>query len=88
MSISSLTPTERSLRARLAAHEMHSRNDGFAITAAARAAGPGEIAYWLAKLDSDLPESERLRRAGHLKKAHYTRLALKSSIARRKRGAE
>lgn len=66
---------------------MHARNDGHAITAKARAAGPGQIKHWLAKVDADLPEEERLRRAQHLKAAHYTRLAYLSAKARRKRGA-
>ncbi len=83
----SLSPTERTLRARLAAHEMHARNNGMQITAAARAAGPGQIQYWLAQIDADLPEEERLRRAEHLKAAHYTRLAYLSAKARRERGA-
>lgn len=83
-----LSPEERTLRARLAAHTMHARNDGGAVTAKARAAGPGHIKYWVAKVDADLPEEERLRRAQHLKAAHYTRLAYLSARARRERGAK
>ncbi len=84
----SLSPSERTLRAKMAAHEMHARNNGLAITAAARAAGPGQIKHWLAKVDADLPEEERLRRAEHLKAAHFTRLAYLSAKARRERGAK
>lgn len=83
MSISSLTPTERSLRSRLGAHALHAKYSGLEITRVARAASPGSDDYWLHRVDTDLPEEERLRRARHLKKAYFTRLALKSSIARR-----
>ena len=81
----SLTPEERSQRSRLGAHILHSRYDGREITANARAAGPGRIEYWLKQVDPGLPEAERIRRAGHLKKAFYAELALKSSIARRRK---
>lgn len=86
----SLTPAERVLRSRLAAHALHAKYSGREVTRAARAASPGSDDYWLAQVDTDLPEGERLRRARHLKKAYFTRLALKSSIARRRRrgGAE
>jgi hypothetical protein len=84
----SLSPSERTLRAKLAAHTMHAHHNGHAVTAAARAAGPGNIEYWVAKVDVDLPEEERLRRAEHLKAAHYTRMAFVSAKARRERGAE
>ena len=84
----SLSPAERTLRAKMAAHTMHARNNGNAVTAKARAAGPGNIKYWLVKVDADLPEEERLRRAEHLKAAHFTRLAYLSAVARRERGAK
>ncbi len=90
MSISSLTPTERSLRSRLGAHALHAKYSGLEITRVARAASPGSDEYWLRQVDTHLPEEERLRRARHLKKAHFTRLALRSSIVRRRNreGAE
>jgi len=82
----SLTPEERSTRARMAAHALHSKYAGDEITAAARAASPGSNAYWEQKVDPDLElaPAERARRASHAKKAHFARLALKSSIARRR----
>ena len=86
-----LSPSERSLRARMAAHALHSKYSGAEITSEARKAGPGADAYWLREVDPDnvLDPAERQRRAGHAKKAHFTRLALASAIARRrKRGAE
>ena len=79
-----LTPEQRTMRARVAAYELHSRTDGLAVTEPARAAGPGRIDYWLAQVDpdSELPEPERIRRAECAKKAHFSRLALRSSQAR------
>lgn len=78
-----LTPSERSLRARLAAHTLHSRVDSVAHTEPARTA-------FLAKFEKDvdpdgvLTPTERARRAEQARKAHFTRLALKSAQARRK----
>lgn len=77
-----LTPSERTLRARLAAHTLHSKVDSTAHTEPARAAF---LSSWEAKVDPDgvLPELERKRRARHALKAHMTLLALKSAQARR-----
>jgi hypothetical protein len=80
----SLSPEQRSLRASLAAHEMHARHDSREITANARA---GFQSKFLAQVDATtpgLPEPERIRRAEHLLRAHMKRLALASSKARRK----
>jgi len=82
-----LSPAERTLRARLAAHTMHARNDPEAITANARAA-------FLAKFEREadpecvLPPEERRRRAEHLRSAHFARLALASAKARRNKRAD
>lgn len=78
-----LTPEQRSLRARLAAHELHARHDSKQLTAPARAAF---MDSFLAKVDPEgvLPEAERIRRAQHLRKAHFARLALLSAKARAK----
>jgi hypothetical protein len=86
----SLSPTERTLRAQMAAHALHSKYSGGEITAAARAASPGSDGYWLRRVDPDnvLEPAERQRRAGHAKKQHFLGLALKSATARRKRGAK
>jgi len=79
-----MSPAERSLRARIAAHAMHARNDPVEITAKARAA-------FLAKFERQadpegvLPPEERRRRAEHLRSAHFARLALASAKARRTR---
>jgi hypothetical protein len=78
------TPAERSLRARLAAHTLHAHYDSRELTKKARAAGPGQLAYFLRQVDLALPEPERQRRAEHLRRAHFQRLALASAKARRK----
>ena len=78
-----LSPQERTLRARLAAHTLHSKVDPTKHTEPARTAF---LDRFIDEVDPDrqLPESERLRRAEHAKKAYFTRLALKSAKARRK----
>ena len=79
-----LTPSERSQRARLAAHVLHSRYDSKALTQPAREAMDNRF---LDEVDPDriLPEAERKRRADHARKAYFTRLALKSAAARKAR---
>lgn len=68
--------TERQLAARLAAHESWAATtDRTARTAKARAALE---AKFLEQADGDPV------RAGHLRKAHFARLALKSAQARRR----
>jgi hypothetical protein len=81
----SLTSAERSARARLAAYEMHAQHDPKETTAAARAASPARVDYFLKQVPTDLPDPERLRRAEYLRKAHFQRLALASMAARRRR---
>lgn len=81
MNSAPLTAEQRVLRARLAAHAMHSQNDSREVTAPARAA-------FLAGFERDvdpegeLPPEERARRAEQARRAHFTRLALASSRAR------
>jgi hypothetical protein len=80
-----LTPVERSLRGTLAAHESWARTeDRSARTANARRAA---LDRFEKEVDPDgvlLPD-ERARRAEHLRKAYFARLALKSAQARRAR---
>ena len=80
-----LTPAERSLRARLAAHTLHSKVDPTEHTAPARAAF---LERFEREVDPDgkLDPKERARRAEHARKAYFARLALKSAKARRKGG--
>src|SRR6266508_6858081 len=69
-----LSPAERALRARLAAHAMHAKHDARETTAKARAAF---LARFEAEVDPDgtLPTEERQRRAEHARSAYFTRLA-------------
>lgn len=71
------------MRARLAAHVMHSRNDPREITAAARAAFLDRFEREVDP-DNELDPEERARRAAHLRKAYFVRLGMKSAAARRK----
>lgn len=71
-----------SLRGRLSAHTLHATHDSRDLTAKARDAF---LARFEREVDPDsvLPEDERLRRARHARRAHMTRLALRSAEARR-----
>ena len=79
------TSGDATLRARLGAHTLHSRYDSRELTAPARAAF---LAGFEQQVDPEgaLPEAERLRRAQHARKAHFTRMALASARARRAGG--
>lgn len=77
-----LTPSERTLRARVAAHALHSQRDSRELTAAARQAFRDSFEK-LVDPDGTLDSKERARRAEHARKAYYTTLALKSAKARR-----
>jgi hypothetical protein len=83
MATTGLSPSERSLRARQAAHTLHSRYDSRELTEKARAA---YLERFARQVDPDglLPEPERQRRAQHALQAHMASLALKSARARRK----
>ena len=77
----SLSPQERTLRARLAAHSQHAQ--GRTNT------GPATAAYnarWAKLVDPDetLDPDERDRRAEHAKSAHYSRMAFESAKSRRR----
>jgi hypothetical protein len=78
-----LSPTERSLRARIGAYELHAQYDPVETTAKARQTF---LARFLDQVDPDqsLPEAERQRRAVAARKAHFARLALKSARSRSK----
>lgn len=79
-----MTPEQRQLRARMAAHVLHSRVDSTAHTQAARRAF---LARFEDQVDPNrtLPLAERLRRAEHAKRAHMQALAMKSARARQSR---
>jgi len=82
-----MTPAERTLRARIGAYTLHARRNPLETTAKARRA-------FLSKFETEVdPEgllapAERQRRAEAARKAHFTRLALRSAQARRKRKSD
>lgn len=81
------SPSERSLLARIASHESWAKTDDrTARTANARQAFRDRFEN---EVDPDgvLDPLERAKRAEHARKAYYTRLALKSVQARRKRAS-
>lgn len=78
--------TQRTLRARIGAYSLHATHDSREITANARTAA---FTRFVDEVDPSrvLPEGERLRRAECARRAHMTRIALKSVAARQKKAA-
>lgn len=79
-----LSPSERSLRGQIAAHESWARTeDRSARTAKARKAMLDKFEH---DVDPDgvLTPAERAKRAESKRKAHFKRLALKSAASRRR----
>lgn len=82
-----LTPGQRSLRARLAAHTSWANTaDRAARTAAARKAADERFARQVDP-DGTLPPQERAERAENARRAYFTALALRSTRARGRRRA-
>lgn len=82
----SMTPSERSLRARIAGHQSWANtSDPSARTKPGRDAA---MARFEREVDPDgtLSEEERKRRAEHAKSAYFTKLAYRSARARRAKG--
>jgi hypothetical protein len=80
--MSQLSPAERTLRAKLAAHTKWATHDPVEGTAAARAAF---LDRFDAQVDPSITDpAERARRAASLRKAYFARLALASARARRR----
>ena len=82
-----MTPAQRALRAKLAAHASWANTtDRAARTAAARKAAHDRFER---EVDPDgaLPPDERARRAASARRAHFSRLALLSARKRRSRKA-
>ena len=83
-----LTPQERTIRARIGAHSLHAQHDIRVISAPGRKAAGNKLnARLLLEIDPKdlLSEAERARRLEHARRAHFSKLALKGSIARRQR---
>lgn len=80
---STINPADMAMRGRIGAHVTHSRYDSRELTSSAREAF---LSNFERQVDPDgvLSPEERRRRAEHAKKAHFSRLALKSAEARRK----
>jgi hypothetical protein len=74
----------RRLRARIAASARHAHTEGGEATAAARRAF---LDRFERQVDPEgvLPPAERARRAGSARRAHFLRLALRSSQVRKRR---
>ncbi|WP_051362933.1 hypothetical protein [Amycolatopsis thermoflava] len=82
-----MTPEQRALRSRLGAHiKWANTTDRSAATAPARKAFHDR---WERQADPDgvLSPGERAVRAEHLKKAHFTRMAMASAKARARKGS-
>lgn len=76
-----LTDSQRSQRARIAAHSLHATHDSRELTKNARRAFRDKFERE-ADPEGVLSADERTRRATQLRKAFYVRLALASSKAR------
>lgn len=80
---------DRSAAARIAAHSLHATRDPRETTKAARAALDDrflrEVDAAAVAAGETLTDVERYRRAEHLRKAFYIRLAAKSAEVRRSR---
>ena len=81
-----MTPAQRSLFGRIGAHKLHATHDSRELTAAGRRAF---LDRFETEVDPEgvLPADERARRAVHARKAYFTALAAKSSVARARRKA-
>jgi hypothetical protein len=84
-----VTPEQRTQRARLAAHVLHSRYDSKQLTAPARKSFEErfvrQVIAEAKERGESLTEAEIERRAGHLKKAYFVRLGMASGKARKRK---
>jgi hypothetical protein len=85
--LASLTPTQRSLRASIAAHTRWSKEDPAANATRGQAGLLAKFAREIRAADPTLPDAEVTRRAESARQAHMARLALASSKARGARKA-
>jgi hypothetical protein len=83
--VTTLSPAERSLRARLAAYAMHARHDARRTSANGRAAFLARFEQQVGNVDPDgrLDPEERARRAEQARRAYFARLSLAAAKARR-----
>ena len=79
-----MTPEERTLRARIAAHTQWAREpDPASRTAKARAAAADRFVKQARELHPHGDDELIARTAEHLRKAHYQRMGLRSAMSRR-----
>ncbi|MGW5333611.1 hypothetical protein [Streptomyces bauhiniae] len=79
-----MNPQDRTLRASLAAHSSWANTlDPTSRTAKARAAANGRFERQARELHPNATDDQIARVAGHLRSAHFKRLALASAKARR-----
>lgn len=84
--MASLNPTVRVMHARIAAHEKWAATpDRSAATAPARKAFADRFVRQAAERFPDLTPAQLVPIAENLRRAHYTRMALRSAEARRAR---
>ena len=76
-----LSKSQRQLRGRLGAYTRSSQYDGKAVTAKARQTFLDRFEHEVDP-DHQLPVAERARRAEAARKAHFSRMAMKSAKAR------
>ena len=80
-------PQSRSLAASIAAHERWSRESNPSVATALARTAVAQRFETLVDPDRVLPPAQRARMAEHARKAHMTRLALRSAQSRRKAAA-
>jgi hypothetical protein len=81
-----LSPTGRTLRARIGAHSLRAQHDSTVVSAPGRKAAAEKLnARLLAEIDPDNspPEEGRARRLDHARRAYFARLALRRAKKRR-----
>jgi len=83
---STLTPEQRSMQARMAAHLLHATRDTHETTEAARYAAHVTRYEKMVDPNNELPPAERARRVEAARQAHMTKAALASSRARAQAG--
>jgi hypothetical protein len=82
-----LSPTERTLRAKIGAHSLHALHDSRITSAPGRSAASEKLnERLLSEIDpnDELTDAERARRLEHARSAYFSKLALQRSKARRK----
>lgn len=84
-----LNPEQRSLRARIAVQTSWANTlDPTSRTAKARAAADGRFEREARELHPDATDEQITRVAEHLRKAHFSRMALASAKARRSKAGK